>query len=130
MNAPEHLDEQARAKWAEVLPILDGRGDTLDAGALDALTCYCSAWSRLVDSESKIKESGTVVRTAAGFAAVSPYVTVQKDAARQLRQWGDVLQLTSKARGRKPAKPESAVARILRTIDGNDTRPRRRKATA
>jgi phage terminase small subunit len=37
MNAPEHLDEQARAKWQEIAPTLP----TASQGTLDALAAYC-----------------------------------------------------------------------------------------
>ncbi len=39
----ELLGDRAKYKWAEVLPILQARGDKLDAGTLDALSCYASA---------------------------------------------------------------------------------------
>lgn len=42
--APKNLDTTARAKFRELLPILETRGD-VDQGALDLLTCYCAAWS-------------------------------------------------------------------------------------
>jgi P27 family predicted phage terminase small subunit len=130
MIAPAHLDEQARQKWAEVLPILESRGD-VDQGALDALACYCSAWSRWTAAEAEVAKLGTVVKSPAGFPVPNPYLTVAKDAQRQMRQWGDVLQL-HKRPGRKAAEPESAVSLILRQMDdGQPSRtPRKKKATA
>ena len=102
-KAPEHLDEQARAKWAEVLAILDGRGDVLDAGTVDAAACYCSAWSQWTAAQAQVQQLGMVVKSAAGFAIPNPYLAVAKDAQRQMRQWGDVLGL-HKRPGRRKAR--------------------------
>ena len=112
---PEHLDEQARAKWAEVLPILEGRDD-VDQGVLDGLAAYSVAYSQWVAAQAKIAELGTLIKSAAGFAIVSPYVTVAAQAERRMRQWASELKITPKSRGRKAAEPESAVVRILKTM--------------
>ncbi len=91
-HAPEHLDQAARAKWAEVLPILEGHGD-VDQGTLDALAAYCSAWSRWTAAEQQVGTLGLVVKSPAGFPVANPYAAVAKDAQRQMRQWGNVLGL-------------------------------------
>ncbi len=125
---PEHLDQQARTKWSEVLPILEGRGD-LDQGTLDALAAYCTAWSRWTQAEQQVGTLGLVVKSAAGFAVANPYLNVAKDAQRQMRQWGDVLRLT-KARGKSKPDQESSVSLILRQMNGGDEKPKRRKAAS
>lgn len=112
---PAHLDEQARAKWAEVLAILDGRGDTLDAGTLDAAAAYCQAWSRWTAAEQQVNALGAVVKSPAGFAVANPFVAIAAAASRQMRQWGDVLGLRKRP-SRKPEQPESAVSAILRQM--------------
>jgi P27 family predicted phage terminase small subunit len=120
MNAPEHLDEQARVKWAELLPILQDRGDELDAGTLDALSCYCQAWSRWTAAEAQVSMLGAVVKSAAGFAIANPYVAIAAAAQRQMRQWAAELKLTPKTRGRAAsAESESAVAAMLRQIEAD-----------
>jgi len=116
---PQHLDEQAVAKWQEIVVVLETRGD-LDAGTLDALTCYCSAWARWTAAEAKVSELGAVVKSAAGFAVANPYVGIAKDAQRQMRQWAAELKITPKSRGKAmSADKESAVALILRQMDQN-----------
>ena len=121
---PEHLDEQARAKWLEVLPILEGRGD-LDQGTLDGLAAYCQAWSRWTAAEAQVNALGAVVKSATGFAVPNPYVGIAAAAQRQMRQWAAELKITPKARSKATApEGESAVAKILRVMDGNiDTKP-------
>ena len=114
---PNHLDEQSRAKWSEVFPVLETRGD-LDAGTLDALACYCVAYSQWKAATAKVDELGQVIRSAAGFAVVSPYVQVAAAAERRMRQWAAELKLTPKSRGRKAESgEESAVSKILRVMD-------------
>jgi P27 family predicted phage terminase small subunit len=110
-HPPEHLDDEARRKWAEVYPILESRGD-LDAVILDGLTAYCTAWSQWKAATVKVDELGSVIKSAGGFAIVSPFVTVAAQAERRLRQWAGELKLTpkSKAKGTRAANPSTAKA--------------------
>ena len=60
------LDDVGRAKWAEVVAILDARGEPLDVGTLDATAAYCQAWARWAAAEAKVSELGPVIRRPAG----------------------------------------------------------------
>ena len=124
---PDHLDEQAAAKWREVYPILESRGD-LDQGTIDALAAYASAWSRWTTAEQQVSTLGPVVKSPAGFPVANPYVAIAAAAQRQMRQWATELQLTPKARskaggprGEQSAGKESAVCKILRALDADDS---------
>ncbi len=134
MNAPAHLDEQARAKWGEVYPILDGRGD-IDQGTLDALTAYAVAWSQWTAAQVNVTELGPVIKSAAGFAIVSPYVAVAAQAERRMRQWAAELKLTPKTRGSRQKHDDDqpdegqGLLRLLSSA-GKATKTRSRKATA
>ena len=108
---PEHLDEQATAKWAELLPILD---TPLDQGRLDALAAYAVAWSRWTAAEAQVAELGPVVKSPAGFPVQNPYLSIAKDAQRQLRQWGDVLGLHKKPRQKAAPNTETPARPTLR----------------
>ena len=102
---PAHLDDQARAKWAEAYPLVADRAEP-DQGTLDALAAYCMAYSRWADAESNISQiGGTVVKSPAGFAIPNPYLAVAAAAQRQMRQWGAELGLTPAAR--KKVKPRA-----------------------
>jgi len=90
VTPPGHLDDQARAKWGEVWPILAQR-ETIDQGLLDALAGYCLAYSRWTAAEAKVNELGPVVKSPAGFAVVNPYVTIAEKASRQMRQFAAEL---------------------------------------
>ncbi len=130
---PAHLDEQAKAKWGEATAALDGRGDTLDAGTLDALACYCQAWSRWTAAEQQVNALGAVVKSAAGFAVPNPYIAIAAAAQRQMRQWGDVLGLHKRRRKAKhdDDQPDEGQG-LLRLLSsaGKATKTRSRKATA
>jgi P27 family predicted phage terminase small subunit len=89
-HAPEHLDATARAKWAEVWPIVAQRAN-IDQGTLDALAAYCQAYSRWTAAETKVNELGAVVKSPAGFAVPNPYLAVAAQAQRQMRQWAQEL---------------------------------------
>jgi P27 family predicted phage terminase small subunit len=108
---PEHLDDEGRKKWGEVFAILDGRGDDIDAGILDALACYASAWSQWVQAEGQVKALGMVVKSAAGFATECPYLTVARKAQTELRKWGDVLQITPKSKAKGTARTANTAGR-------------------
>ena len=111
MNAPEHLDPAAVAKWHELAPTLD----TTQPGVADALAAYCVAYSRWTQAEQQVGLLGLVVKSPAGFAVANPYIAIAAAAQRQMRQWGDVLGL-HKRHGRKAEPPESAVSAILRQM--------------
>ena len=70
---PEHLDDEARRKWAEAPAILDGRGEALDAGTLDPIARHASAWSQWVQAAAQVKTLGMVVKSPAGFAQENPF---------------------------------------------------------
>jgi len=89
-QAPEHLDDEARRKWAELWPIVSQR-EKIDEGTLDALGAYCLAYSRWTEAEAKVNELGRVIKSAAGFAVVNPYLAVAAQAQRQMRQWATEL---------------------------------------
>ena len=94
---PEHLDPAAVAKWREVYPTLESRGDT-DPGSLHALERYCVAASQTAEADAKVRELGLVIKSAAGFAVENPYLAVARKAQATMRQWGSELKLTPRSR--------------------------------
>ncbi len=94
---PASLDAVAAAKWVEVAPILQARGD-VGQGDLDALELYCSAWSQWTAAQTQVATLGMVVKTPAGFPAENPYLGIARKAQIALRQWAAELKLTPKSR--------------------------------
>ncbi len=126
---PTHLDGIAKQKWAEIIDVLQARGDTLDAGVLTAVGCYAVASSQWTEASLKVQELGLIVKSPQGFPQENPYATIARKAMTELRRWGEQLQLTPKAKrpGRKKdTEPESSVAKILRGMDEN-TKPKKHK---
>ena len=117
---PAHLDAVAAEKWRQVYAIIVKRGDDLDAGVLDALACYCSAWSQWLSAEAKVKELGLVCKSAAGFAQENPFLSVARKAQTELRRWGDVLKITPKSkkgtRSPSTAKPAANTPNPLKNL--------------
>jgi P27 family predicted phage terminase small subunit len=131
---PDHLDTPARQKWTEVLPIVEDRMDA-DQGTLDALACYCQAWSRWTAAEQQVNELGAVVKSAAGFAVANPYAAIAAAAQRQMRQWAGVLglhkrQARRKATGDPEAGQGAGLLKLLGTTTATAAKTRGRKATA
>ena len=120
---PKTLDASGRRKWAELLPILESRGN-VDAAILNGLTAYCTAWAQWEAATAKVVELGPVVKSPAGFAVVSPYVAVAAQAERRLRQWATELKLTPKTRGRtakaskEPDDEQGQAGGLLRLLGG------------
>jgi len=104
---PKHLDAIAAEKWREILPLLEARGD-VDQGSLDAAAAYCVSWATWTEAQKMVDRLGTVVKTAAGLPAVSPYVTIAEKAQRQMRQWLAELRLTPKSRKGTRSTPSTA----------------------
>jgi P27 family predicted phage terminase small subunit len=138
MRAPAHLDEQAKAKWRE----LADQVDVSQPGNADALAAYCMAYSQWKTAQAQVEQLGTVVRSPAGFPAISPYVTVAAQAERRMRQWGKELGIvsrTAKAKGKATTSPEApdpeepqvdaldAAVMLARLADAPAPPPRRRR---
>lgn len=111
-TAPAHLDAGARTKWRELVGNLPDQSQ----GTLDALAAYCSAWSRWTAAELQVAALGTVVKSPQGAPVENPYCKIAAQAQRQLRQWGETLRLTPKARGTRKQAEDQPQDPILRLI--------------
>jgi P27 family predicted phage terminase small subunit len=92
MNAPDHLDEQAKVKWVQLAPTLDV---TLP-GVADALAAYSVAWSRWVAAEQQVGLLGLVVKSPSGFPVENPYLGVSKRALIEMHRWGRELGIVTR----------------------------------
>ena len=90
-DPPKHLCKIGRAKWRELLPILEARGD-VDQGVLDLLSCYCQAWSRWLQAEDDQDRIRWL---------------------RAIRQLAGELRLTPKSRTAKPKDERDPILRLL-----------------
>jgi P27 family predicted phage terminase small subunit len=81
--APRHLSPTARREWRRAGTLLARLG-LVTAIDRALLASYCSAWSRLVDAEEKLREFGTIVKTPNGMLVQSPYLQIANKAIEQL----------------------------------------------
>jgi len=108
-SPPTHLDDNARAKWKELVGTLPDQ----EQGTLDALAAYCQAWSRWTAAEAKVQELGPVVKSPQGFPTANPYVAIAQQAQRMMRQWGAELKLTPKHRKATQARAADPLLRLV-----------------
>jgi P27 family predicted phage terminase small subunit len=102
---PAHLEDRARAKFAEMAGMLAGCG-VMTALDRDALARYSVIWVRWVDAEAEIKRKGPIVKTEAGNVIHSPYLAVANRCHRQLAQLEAEFGLTPSSRSRVRAAPQ------------------------
>jgi P27 family predicted phage terminase small subunit len=86
-DAPEHLNEPAKNEWSRLLREFAALGlvTQIDLGLFAG---YCTAYGRWVEAEAKVKELGTIVKTAAGNLIQNPYLAVANRALEQMQKLG------------------------------------------
>jgi P27 family predicted phage terminase small subunit len=105
---PSHLDEQAKAEWARVAPILHGLG-LLTKADTPALELYCTTYSRWLTAEIAMREHGMVVKSPSGYPIQNPYLSIATSALKQMKQLLAEFGMTPSSRTRvRPDKPEEA----------------------
>jgi P27 family predicted phage terminase small subunit len=116
-SCPKWLDAEAKAKWKEVVPLLEAAGvlTKLDRAIL---TAYCVAWSELIEATRILAAEGRTCRSEAGTLKTHPAVGMQRSAMNTLRLVGASLGLTPEGRLRlhvdvDQAGPESGKARFF-----------------
>jgi P27 family predicted phage terminase small subunit len=80
---PEFLDDVGRAAWDRMVRLWDEMG-ALSRSDGEALTLYCTTFSRWRSAMAKVAEHGLVGQTAAGGYKASPYVGVAERCEAQL----------------------------------------------
>ena len=98
-DAPTHLDERARGKFATMAEMLARHGvmTELDGGALAR---YAVVWCRWIDAEAEIKRRGPVVKTEGGNVIQNPFLAVANKCLLQMAQLESEFGLTPSSRSR------------------------------
>lgn len=96
---PSTLDSTGAAKWRDLVPILQGRGN-VSAGDLTALECLCAAWSLWQDAQAQVADGGLVAN-----GKENPVLGVSRKAQVAIRQWAAELRLTPKSRKEDDLNP-------------------------
>ncbi len=99
--APGTLDPAGAAKWRDLVPILQGRGN-VSAGDLTALECLCAAWQLWRAAQAQIADGGLVAD-----GKENPFLGIARKAQVAVRQWAAELRLTPKSRKQDDLNPPS-----------------------
>jgi P27 family predicted phage terminase small subunit len=105
---PAHLEDRARAKFAEMAGMLARCGVMTELDR-DALARYAVIWCRWIDAEAEIKRKGPIVKTEGGNIIHSPYLAVANRCHRQLAQLEGEFGLTPSSRSRVRSSPPQAA---------------------
>jgi len=106
-KCPKWLNEEAKKEWNRVAPELKRLGllTVLDRAALEM---YCVCYSRFLDAEQKIKETGLIVKDRRGSVKKNPYVTIASSYSKLLISICVEFGMTPSSRGRMqlPSGPD------------------------
>lgn len=97
-------DLVASSEWSRLLPLLK-KSHTVTEGDRGSLLALCQQWSRYLEANSKIAQSGMVVRSPSGYPMPNPYIGISNKALGNcLKLWVE-LGLTPSARARVSTAP-------------------------
>jgi P27 family predicted phage terminase small subunit len=112
-ECPAHLDERARAKWAEVVALLDALG-TLSRSDRDLIALYCESHSRYVLACEQLTKPGDHwYETDKGALMNHPWFNIRSNLAKDLIRIAAELGLTPSARSRVASNTKEKAANPL-----------------
>lgn len=93
-ECPKHLDDVACAEWARIAPLLD-TARLMSPAFMAVLALYCSAWSRWVFCEERIRfhasmdpaGAGLIAKTKNGFEQMDYWFVASNKAQEQLLRY-------------------------------------------
>lgn len=85
VEPPEGLPDAVADVWREIVASNDLAGN-VDRSALEA---FCTLMARLREARRRVEEEGMVVKDPRGRVVPHPALTVERQAAEQIRAWGD-----------------------------------------
>jgi P27 family predicted phage terminase small subunit len=100
---PAWLQGVAKAKWDEMLPILQRLG-RLDANCGDVLASYCLAWSELRMTTEILEAEGRVLKAKSGYLYPHPAASQQHGAMATILRLSAVMGLDPSSMSRMPPK--------------------------
>ena len=96
---PDHLSEDAKSEWQRMAPWLYDIGllTKIDSAAFEA---YCTAYSRWVEAEDKIRKHGLIVKSPKGYPMQSPYLPIANKALDYMKNFLVEFGMTPSSRTR------------------------------
>ena len=126
---PDHLDTMAKREWKRLVKILLRTRVLTEADGL-ALANLCQAWSTLVKAQTKLNESGLLLKTPSGYIQQSPLLGIVNNCTDTVVKLSREFGLTPSSRSRLEVppepKPESKTMQLIRRArerNGLQSRP-------
>ncbi len=101
---PDWLDDEAKAKWASLVPELERLG-LLTVVDGDALAGHCQAWAEFKLATEVLQAEGRIFRTGTGYLAPHPAVAMQRSAWAAVRAFAALFGLDPASRSKIKAPP-------------------------
>ena len=98
-QAPGHLDERARSRFAEMAEMLARHGVMTELDVF-ALARYAVISCRWIEAEAEVKRRGPVVKTEGGNAIQNPFLSIANKCLLQMAQLESEFGLTPSSRSR------------------------------
>jgi P27 family predicted phage terminase small subunit len=117
-SCPSHLDAEAKKEWHRLSKDLYALG-LLTKIDRDALAAYCQCYSRWVEAEQKLRETGMVVKAPTGYPMLNPYLSVIHKTLNHMQAFLGEFGLTPASRSRIHARPpeqkdDNKLARFIK----------------
>jgi P27 family predicted phage terminase small subunit len=116
-QCPDHLDAEAKRQWKQLTKMLLRIRVLTEADGL-VLANLCQAWSTLVGAQTKLKESGLLLKTPSGYVQQSPLLGIVNNCTDTVIKLSREFGLTPSSRSRLEVtpepRPESKMAQIMR----------------
>ena len=116
-SCPDHLDAEAKREWKRLVKMLLRVRILTEADGL-ALANLCQTWSTLVKAQTKLNESGLLLKTPSGYIQQSPLLGIVNNCTEKVVKLSREFGLTPSSRSRlhvpPEPNPETKMGRILR----------------
>jgi P27 family predicted phage terminase small subunit len=116
-ECPDHLDETAKREWKRMVKLLLRTRVLTEADGL-ALANLCQAWSTLVKAQTKLNESGLLLKTPSGYIQQSPLLGIVNNCTDTVVKLSREFGLTPSSRSRLEVppepRPESKTMQLIR----------------
>ena len=117
-KCPKHLDAEAKREWKRIVPILS-RMRVLTEADGHSLANLCQAYSTMVRAQTKLNESGLLLKTPSGYVQQSPLLGIVNSCVETITKLSREFGLTPASRSRiQTVEPEQEMTEIERALYG------------
>ena len=98
-SCPPGLSAGAKAEWRRIAPILENQG-LLSRMDRSALAGYCEIYSRWIKTLREVQKGGEVISTPNGSLHVSPWLSIARNAEKEMRMFASEFGMTPASRSK------------------------------